>query len=118
MSTIRVTTNGDTARGGVVSGVQYAQGRRRAGEDRMELVNRMMDAFDDIKQTLPKPVFSGFRMLQDEKISRLQTVPLLQECTSRQLREIARLTDVSELPAGTVLARAGDPGDEFFLIVD
>jgi CRP-like cAMP-binding protein len=84
----------------------------------MEFVSRMRDAFDEIKQTLPTPVFSGFRMLQDERIARLQTVPLLQECSSRQLREIARLTEVTELPAGAVLARTGDAGEEFFMIVD
>jgi CRP/FNR family transcriptional regulator, cyclic AMP receptor protein len=84
----------------------------------MELVNRMMDAYDDLRHTLPKPVLSGFRMAQDDKMERLQSVPMLEECTGRQLREVARITDVVEVPAGTVLTRAGDPGEEFFLIVD
>jgi CRP-like cAMP-binding protein len=84
----------------------------------MELVNRMMDAYEDLRHTQPKPVLSGFRMAQDEKMERLQSVPMLEECTGRQLREVARITDVVEAPAGTVLTRAGDPGEEFFLIVD
>jgi CRP-like cAMP-binding protein len=84
----------------------------------MDLVNRMMGAFDEVKDALPRPVLEFRRIGQDEKIERLETVPLLEECTSRQLREIARITDVQELPAGAVLTRAGDPGDEFFLIVD
>ena len=84
----------------------------------MELVNRMMDAYDDLRHALPKPVLSGFRMAQDDKMERLQSVPILEECTGRQLREVARITDVVEAPAGTVLTRAGDPGEEFFLIVD
>jgi CRP-like cAMP-binding protein len=84
----------------------------------MELVNRMMDAYEDLRRALPKPVVSGFRMAQDEKMERLQSVPMLEECTGRQLREVARITDVVEAPAGTVLTRAGDPGEEFFLIVD
>jgi CRP-like cAMP-binding protein len=84
----------------------------------MELVNRMMGAFDELKDALPKPVLSGFRMAQDEKMERLQTVPILEECTGRQLREVARITEVIEVPAGTVLTRVGDAGDEFFMIVD
>ena len=85
----------------------------------MELVNRMMGAFDELKDALPKPVVSGFRRMgQDAKMERLQRVPLLEECTGRQLREIARIAEVQELPAGTVLTRAGEPGDDFFLIVD
>jgi CRP-like cAMP-binding protein len=85
----------------------------------MELVNRMMGAFDELKDSLPKPVVPGFpRMGQDEKMDRLQRVPLLEECTGRQLREIARITEVQELPAGTVLTRVGEPGEDFFLIVD
>ncbi len=84
----------------------------------MDLVNRMMGAYDDLKSAIPKPVLPGWRMAQDEKMERLQEVPLLEDCTGRQLREIARITDVAEFPAGAVLARAGDPGEEFYLIVD
>ena len=84
----------------------------------MDLVNRMMGAFDEVKDALPTPVFGFGRLGQDDKIERLQTVPLLEECTGRQLREIARITEVRELAAGAVLTRAGEPGEEFFLIVD
>ena len=84
----------------------------------MDLVNRMMGAYEDLKGVLPQPVLSASRMAQDEKIERLERVPLLSECTGRQLREVARITDVMEVPAGTVLTRAGDPGEEFFFIVD
>src|SRR5919201_5023967 len=83
-------------------------GPRSAGEVAMEFVSRMMDAFD-VKDA-PSPVLSGFRMRQDSKIERLQQVPLLQECTARQLREVARIAHVFEAPAGTVLTRAGEPG--------
>jgi CRP-like cAMP-binding protein len=84
----------------------------------MELVNRMIGAFEDLKDAMPKPVVSGFRMAQDEKMERLATVPILEECTGRQLREVARITEVMEAAAGTVLTRVGEPGDEFFMIVD
>ena len=60
----------------------------------MELVNRMMGAFDEVKDALPRPVFGFRRLGQDDKIERLQRVPLLEECTGRQLREIARITEV------------------------
>lgn len=84
----------------------------------MDLVNRMRDAFDEVRDALPTPVLGFRRLGQDQKIERLQTVPLLEECTSRQLREVARITEVQEFPAGAVLTRAGEPGEEFFLIVD
>ena len=84
----------------------------------MELVNRMMSAFDDLKSTLPKPVTGWGRMAQDEKMEHLQTVPILADCTGRQLREIARMAEVVELAAGAVLTKAGDPGEDFFFIVD
>jgi len=82
----------------------------------MEFVSRIMDAFD-VKDT-PRPVLSGFRMAQDSKIERLQNVPLLQDCSTRQLREVARIAQVFEAPAETVLTRVGEAGDEFFLLLD
>ncbi len=48
----------------------------------------------------------------------LQRVQLFEACSSRQLRAIARIAEVQEVPAGHVLAQAGDPGDRFFVIVD
>jgi CRP/FNR family transcriptional regulator, cyclic AMP receptor protein len=84
----------------------------------MELINRMMDAYEEIRHSPPRSGGASFRMPQDEKIDRLQRVPILQECTTRQLREVARIADVVELDAGAILTRAGDPGDDFFMIVD
>jgi CRP-like cAMP-binding protein len=55
---------------------------------------------------------------QDSKAARLEDVPLFEGCTRRQLRAVARIADVLEVPAGTVLTKAGDPGDAFFLILD
>ena len=82
----------------------------------MEFVSRMMDAYD--MNDTPRPVLSGFRMRQDSKIERLQQVPMLQECTARQLREVARIAQVFEAPVGTVLTRVGEHGEEFFMILD
>jgi CRP-like cAMP-binding protein len=82
----------------------------------MEFVSRMMDAYD-VRDT-PRPVLSGSRMARDSKMERLQEVPLLQDCTMRQLREVARIAQVLDAPAGTVLTRVGEAGEEFFMILD
>ena len=85
----------------------------------MELVSRMMDG------SIAGPTDSGpahsdapSRLRQDEKMTYLQRVQLFEACSSRQLRAIARIAEVQEVPAGHVLAQAGDPGDQFFVIVD
>lgn len=84
----------------------------------MEIVSRILEG------TLlsagggePGRFFEG-RVTQDDKIDHLEDVTLLEGCSHKQLRAVARITDVLELPADTVLARAGEPGNEFFLIVD
>lgn len=58
------------------------------------------------------------RIGQDEKITYLQRVNLFEACSSRQLRAIARIAEAQVVAAGTVLARIGEPGDLFFVIVD
>lgn len=84
----------------------------------MEIVTRMMDGSlpYDVKDA--RPPVSGAPIRQDEKIEHLQRVPVFQGCSQRQLRALARITDVVEQPAGTILTQAGEPGTEFFLIVD
>lgn len=86
----------------------------------MEIVTRMMDGSlpYDVKQARPGPPVSGPSLRRGEKIEHLQRVPIFQECSRRQLQALARITEVLEVPAGTVLTRAGEPGSEFFLIVD
>lgn len=86
----------------------------------MELVSRMLDGSIpyDLKGALRGLRSSSFRVGQDAKIERLQEVPLLEGCSGRQLRAVARITRVLEAQAGTMLTRVGEPGDEFFLILD
>jgi CRP/FNR family transcriptional regulator, cyclic AMP receptor protein len=85
----------------------------------MELVSRMMDGSIPYDPNLaPRPSPFRFRLGQDDKIDRLQKVPIFAGCSRRQLREIARIADVVEAPAGAALTRVGDPGNHFFLIVD
>jgi CRP-like cAMP-binding protein len=85
----------------------------------MELVSRMLDGSIpyDPKGSSQGPAAPG-RITQDEKMERLQKVPLLAGCSKRQLREVARVTEVTEVPAGRILTQAGERGQEFFLIVD
>lgn len=85
----------------------------------MELISRMMDGSIpyDVEGRL-EPVSAGPGAKQDDKIERLKEVPLFEGCSQRQLRSVAKIARVFDVAAGTVLTRAGEPGDEFFLIVD
>lgn len=85
----------------------------------MELISRMMDgsiAYD--AEGRLEHVSSGPGTKQDEKIERLKEVPFFEGCSQRQLRSVAKIARVFDVAAGTVLTRAGEPGDEFFLIID
>jgi CRP-like cAMP-binding protein len=86
----------------------------------MELISRILDGSipESLRAATPRARFFGGRVTQDDKIARLEAVPLLAECTRRQLKAVARITEVIEVPAGTALARQGQPGNEFYLIVD
>jgi len=85
----------------------------------VELISRMMDGsitYDPEGRL--EPVLSGPGAKQEDKIERLKEVPLFEECSQRQLRSVARIARGFDVAAGTVLTRAGEPGDEFFLIID
>jgi CRP-like cAMP-binding protein len=86
----------------------------------MEFVSRILDGSIsyDLKDALRRSVSSGYRISQDEKVRHLEKVPILAECTRRQLRAVAAISKVIEVPAGTLLTRTGEPGEEFFLIID
>jgi CRP-like cAMP-binding protein len=85
----------------------------------VELISRMMDGsipYDPEGRL--EPVSSGPGARQEDKIERLQEVSLFEGCSQRQLRSVAKIARVFDVAAGTVLTRAGEPGDEFFLIID
>src|SRR2546427_9126699 len=63
-------------------------------------------------------MFNVFRVARDEKITHLERVPLFEDCSLRQLRAVADISTVVEVPERTVLTRAGEPVDEFFVIID
>ena len=84
----------------------------------MEFVSRMMDgsiSYDS--EARLEPVLCGSRD-EMEDTRGLRELPILQACSDRQLRSVARIARVLHASAGTVLVRRGEPGDEFFLILD
>jgi len=86
----------------------------------MEFVSRILDgsiSYTPRGEPRGRSFFGG-RVSQDDKIDRLEEVGLLAGCSRRQLRAIARISEVIEVLEGTVLARSGAPGHEFFLILD
>src|SRR5262245_63941194 len=54
----------------------------------------------------------------DARIRHLQRVPLFSGFNERELRRVAELSSIVELPAGTVVTQIGEPGDSFFVLVD
>ena len=57
------------------------------------------------------------RLSQDKKIGLLKRAPLFADLSRKELVDVARLADDLEAAAGTVLAREGDIGHEFFALV-
>ena len=86
----------------------------------MEFVSRMLDgSFGwDLRDLLRKGEEGGIRVPQDEKVRHLQKVDIFADCTRKQLKAVAALARVVEVPAGTMLTRVGEPGEEFFFILD
>ncbi|MBM4441704.1 MAG: cyclic nucleotide-binding domain-containing protein [Candidatus Rokubacteria bacterium] len=85
----------------------------------MEFVSRMLDgSFGwDLRDLLRSGEESG-KLPQDEKMRHLQKVDIFADCTKKQLKAVAAISRVIEAPAGTILTRAGEPGEEFFFILD
>jgi CRP/FNR family cyclic AMP-dependent transcriptional regulator len=52
------------------------------------------------------------------KVDLLGGVSLFSACSNRELSRIASLADEIDVPKGKTLIRQGDPGTEFFVIVD
>jgi CRP-like cAMP-binding protein len=84
----------------------------------MELVSGMMDGSIsyELKNRL-EPVLSGCGVQREANIE-LKEVPMFEGCSERQLQSIARIARVFDAPPGTVITRAGEPGNEFYLILD
>ncbi len=54
----------------------------------------------------------------DAKVELIRGLPLFELCSKRDLRRIAALADERMLDAGTELIREGEPGTEFYVVVD
>lgn len=57
-------------------------------------------------------------MLRNAKIDILKRVTLFSGCSKKELGEIARITDEIDLPAGKELITQGEPGRQFFVILE
>lgn len=55
---------------------------------------------------------------RDPKMELLSKVPIFAGCSEDQLRDITRLLTPVDVKAGTTLARQGDYGKEFFVIIE
>ncbi len=55
---------------------------------------------------------------RDEKIRHLRKIPIFQGCSRKQLVAVARIADITDVPAGKALTLAGEPGNEFSIILD
>jgi CRP/FNR family transcriptional regulator, cyclic AMP receptor protein len=54
----------------------------------------------------------------DQKVKRLESIPIFSHATRRQLEHVAAIADEVDVPKGTVLAKQGERGLDFFVIED
>jgi len=54
----------------------------------------------------------------DALIRHLERVPLFSGFNEDELRRVAQLSRIAEIPAGTVVTQIGEPGDSFFVLID
>jgi CRP/FNR family cyclic AMP-dependent transcriptional regulator len=55
---------------------------------------------------------------QDAKVEALKKAPLFEGLSRKELTQLARVSEDLEVPAGEVLCKEGETGQEFFVIVD
>ncbi|MDH3707200.1 MAG: cyclic nucleotide-binding domain-containing protein [Acidimicrobiia bacterium] len=58
------------------------------------------------------------RVRQAEKARLLRSVPLFESLSKRDLTQLARLVDEIHRDSGTAVTEQGEPGDEFFVVVE
>jgi CRP-like cAMP-binding protein len=54
----------------------------------------------------------------DSRVDLIRGLPLFELCSRRDLRRIAALAEEREVTAGTELIREGEPGSEFYVVVE
>ncbi len=55
---------------------------------------------------------------KNAKLDLLRTIPLFERCSKSDLDHISRISHEREIPADTVVITEGEPGNEFFVVVD
>jgi CRP-like cAMP-binding protein len=55
---------------------------------------------------------------KDMKVELIKQVPLFEDCSKAELRQIAETADEIDVPAGTTLTKEGASGKEFVVIVE
>ena len=55
---------------------------------------------------------------KDAKIELIKRVPLFEDCSKAELRQIAETADEVDVPAGALLTKEGASGKEFVVIID
>jgi len=85
----------------------------------VEFIGRVLDgSFGwDLRDLLRRGEESG-RLPQDERMRHLQKVDIFADCSKKQLKAVAAISRVVEVPTGTTLTRIGEAGEEFFFILD
>jgi CRP-like cAMP-binding protein len=58
------------------------------------------------------------RLHKDAKVEAMKTVPLFENCSRKDLEQVARLADELDFPAGKTLIREGERGYECFVVLD
>jgi CRP-like cAMP-binding protein len=58
------------------------------------------------------------QLRKDAKIEAIRKVPLFAGCSKRELAEVASIADELDLPEGRLLTREGEPGHEFFVVLE
>jgi CRP-like cAMP-binding protein len=57
------------------------------------------------------------RLGRDAKVDLIRKAPLFARCSKRELKLVASLADEIDVPEGKELTRQGEPGREFFVIL-
>jgi len=58
------------------------------------------------------------RLRRDAKVELISRAPLFENCSKRELSEIASIADEIDLPEGKVLMREGESGREFVVLLE
>jgi CRP-like cAMP-binding protein len=58
------------------------------------------------------------RLGGNKKVDLIAKVPLFEQCSKRELEEVASIADEIDLDEGKALMREGDPGREFFVVLE